>query len=324
MKSNYQHKKVIVFDLDGTLAESKQPLDEEMATLLGQLIDRGYYVAVMSGGSFEQYRNQFLTSLSFSPAQYKKLLLLPTSGASLYHYQPESLLQWEVVYLSEIPEADRQAITAALSEIITTLKLEPTEQYGELIEDRRTQITYSGLGQQAPLTKKEHWDPDQKKRMHVVSLFSKKFPNFTAHIGGLTSVDITQQGIDKAYGIKKLSAHIHVPINNIVFVGDALFRGGNDEAVRASGVDCIAVDSVEKTKDTIRSFIAVDDTIVEPSRLKLFIEIIFLLMAIAIMIIAGMTIYVKNKIAEQKSQVPIQQKEAGEPLGTRIPLPPTH
>jgi len=35
---------------------------------------------------------------------------------------------------------------------------------GELIEDRGSQITYSGLGQFAPLAEKVKWDPDFSKR----------------------------------------------------------------------------------------------------------------------------------------------------------------
>jgi hydroxymethylpyrimidine pyrophosphatase-like HAD family hydrolase len=47
-------KKLIVFDLDGTLAESKSSLDTEMSTLLHNLI-RIVKVAVISGGDWPQF-----------------------------------------------------------------------------------------------------------------------------------------------------------------------------------------------------------------------------------------------------------------------------
>ena len=42
-------KRLIAFDLDGTLALSKQALDDEMADLLGQLTDVAM-VDIISGG----------------------------------------------------------------------------------------------------------------------------------------------------------------------------------------------------------------------------------------------------------------------------------
>lgn len=52
-------KKLIVFDLDGTLAESKSPLDAEMAKLLGALLGV-VKVAVISGGNWPQFENNCL------------------------------------------------------------------------------------------------------------------------------------------------------------------------------------------------------------------------------------------------------------------------
>ncbi|MDB2497399.1 hypothetical protein N9X25_09665 [Verrucomicrobiales bacterium] len=48
-------KKLIVFDLDGTLAESKSPLDEEMAALLCLLLSL-IKVAIISGGDWTQFK----------------------------------------------------------------------------------------------------------------------------------------------------------------------------------------------------------------------------------------------------------------------------
>lgn len=61
-------KKLIVFDLDGTLAESKSPLDVEMATLLGTLLSL-VKVAIISGGDWPQFEKQVLRS-SLSQSNY--------------------------------------------------------------------------------------------------------------------------------------------------------------------------------------------------------------------------------------------------------------
>ena len=55
-------KKLIVFDLDGTLAESKSSLDAEMSTLLHDLLGV-VKVAVISGGDWPQFEKQVLSHL---------------------------------------------------------------------------------------------------------------------------------------------------------------------------------------------------------------------------------------------------------------------
>lgn len=68
-------KKLIVFDLDGTLAESKSPLDTEMSTLLGALLGI-VKVAVVSGGNWPQFEKQLLSNLPHD-AHLKNLSILP-------------------------------------------------------------------------------------------------------------------------------------------------------------------------------------------------------------------------------------------------------
>ena len=73
-------KRLIVFDLDGTLAESKSPLDAEMATLLGQLL-AAVPVAIISGGDWPQFATQLLTGLA-RDAPTANLSLLPPAVPS--------------------------------------------------------------------------------------------------------------------------------------------------------------------------------------------------------------------------------------------------
>jgi hypothetical protein len=66
-------KKLIAFDLDGTLASSKSPLHDDMVLQLSELLSHKQ-VCVISGGKFEQFEKQILNSLSNEP----KLLLNTT------------------------------------------------------------------------------------------------------------------------------------------------------------------------------------------------------------------------------------------------------
>lgn len=246
-----ENKKVIIFDLDGTLAVSKQPLTPKMSGLLKKLMDN-YTVAVISGGFFEQYQKQFLYSLNASKEEYEKLILLPTSGTTMYKYVENS---WKEIYCNEIAEDEKEKIISYFNYALEYFNLIPELTYGKLIEDRRTQITYSGLGQEAPVEAKKIWDPTGEKRIKIIDYLKDKLPNYSIRFGGMTSIDVTKQGIDKAYGIRKLVEHLNIPVEQMVFVGDALQKGGNDYPARETGVDCVEVADPSDTEKYIESII---------------------------------------------------------------------
>lgn len=239
------NKKVIVFDLDGTLAQSKQKIDREMCNLLEELIKKQFFIAIMSGGSFLQYKNQLLPYLNLENEQLKKIILLPTSGATMYVHDGRD---WQIAYQELLKDGEIKSIKSALEKSMKLASIEDDKKYGDVIENRGTQITFSGLGQNAPLSEKMLWDPNQQKRKKIVFYFLQILDDFNIQIGGTTSIDITKKNIDKSFGIHKLSDQLKIRINDMVFVGDSLFPGGNDEPVRKSGIDCVSVKSVEETK----------------------------------------------------------------------------
>lgn len=235
--------RLIIFDLDSTLAYSKQPLEDEMAALLETLLEQTQ-VGIMSGASWEQYQAQVLPYLT-PQTKRNKLLLAPTSGAAMYVYKQDT---WEVAYSCAFTEKEVQEIRNAFTTALTQTGFDPdTPSYGPRIGNRETQVSFSALGQEAPLEKKKVWDPDHKKRETIVSHLTPLLPRFDIHIGGTTSIDITRRGIDKAYGIRQMCCHTGIPINEMLYVGDALYEGGNDAAVFETG---IATHGVESPKDT--------------------------------------------------------------------------
>jgi hydroxymethylpyrimidine pyrophosphatase-like HAD family hydrolase len=97
------------------------------------------------------------------------------------------------------------------------------QTWGEVIEDRGSQITFSALGQQAPIEEKKKWDADFAKRQRMKALLDKLIPEFSVRLGGTTSVNVTKPGIDKAYGIRKLRDTLGITIREMLFVGDPYF-----------------------------------------------------------------------------------------------------
>ena len=243
-------KKLVVFDLDGTLAESKSAIDPEMAQLLEHLLGL-VRVAVISGGAWEQFDKQVLAYLRHDE-RLRNLSLLPTCGTRFYRYGSG----WELLYAEDFTEVERKKIVDSLQQTITSTGGNPERVWGELIEDRGSQITFSALGQLAPLEAKKKWDPDFVKRKKLESVLETLIPEFSVHLGGATSIDVTQHGIDKAYGIRKLRDILRIPIDEMIFIGDAIFPGGNDYPAKEAGALSIEVKDPHETKRVIEAIVA--------------------------------------------------------------------
>jgi len=243
-------KSLLVFDLDGTLAASKAAIDPEMATLLSALL-AVVKVAIISGGDLPQFEAQVLAHLP-QDERLRNLSLLPTCGTRFLQYADG----WHELYAENLSTGQKQKIIAALNAAVAAAGIHVDRTWGEQVEDRESQITYSALGQQAPLDAKSVWDPDFAKRQKIKSFLDVSLPDFSVRLGGSTSIDITLPGIDKAYGIRKLRDILGIPIDDMIYVGDALFPGGNDYPVRSTGAVCIQVANPDETKRVIETVIA--------------------------------------------------------------------
>ena len=243
-------KKLIVFDLDGTLAESKSAIDVKMAQLFDSLLTV-VRIAVISGGTWPQFQRQLVARLSRGECM-KNLSLLPTCGTKFY----QCTADWDLLYSEDFTVAERQKIIASLRATIDSAVCKPEKVWGEVIEDRGSQITFSALGQQAPLEEKKKWDPQFTRRKQLQAVLETLIPEFCVRLGGATSIDVTRQGIDKAYGIRKLRDILHIAIDEMIFVGDAIFPGGNDYPAKEAGVLSIEVRDPHETKRVIETLVA--------------------------------------------------------------------
>ena len=243
-------KKLIVFDLDGTLAESKSSLDAEMSALLSKLLGV-VKVAVISGGDWPQFEKQLLSNFPHDN-RLKNLSLLPTCGTKYYEY----VVNWEKIYSEDFTACEKGEIISSLKQTIESSGFKAAKVWGDVIEDRGSQITFSALGQQAPIEEKKKWDPDFKKRKQMKERLDQLIPEFSVRLGGTTSVDITKPGIDKAYGIGKLRDTLGIAIKEMIFVGDALFPGGNDYPAKEAGALSIQVRDPDESKRVIEAIIA--------------------------------------------------------------------
>jgi phosphomannomutase len=243
-------KQLIVFDLDGTLAESKSAVDPEMSGLLHDLLGI-VKVAVISGGDWPQFEKQLLPNLP-DDERLVNLSLLPTCGTKFYQYSGV----WEKLYEEDFTGEEREKVLSSLKQAIGVADFKIERIWGEQVEDRGSQITFSALGQQAPLEAKTKWDADLTKRKKLKSILDKLIPEFSVRTGGSTSIDITKPGIDKAYGIGKLRDLLGIPVQQMTYIGDALYVGGNDYPAETAGVDCISVKDPNDTKRVVQTIIS--------------------------------------------------------------------
>jgi HAD superfamily hydrolase (TIGR01484 family) len=245
--------KLVAFDLDGTLAESKQRMSFEMGERLAQLLIR-MPVAVMSGAGFPQFEKQFLPALP-SDARLERLYLFPDNAAQCYTFEAG---RWRIRYNNAFTQKEREHILKELTEALAEVGLQdaPVRVWGERIEDRGAEIVFSGLGQEAPLEEKKLWDPTGLKRKKLRDVLERRLPEYSEAMGGITSVDITRKGINKAYGIKQLAGLSGISVSEMLYVGDALQEGGNDAVVIESGVKTRAVFGPEETAKLIDEIIA--------------------------------------------------------------------
>jgi phosphomannomutase len=248
-------KKVVAFDLDGTLAESKSALTDRMAELLNQLLEK-FHVCVISGGKFGQFEKQLLANLKADPSKLEKLHLMPTCGTRYYVFDIAKG-DWKLVYAEDFAESEKKKIIKALNDGIDKLDMRETKPWGDLIEDRGSQITFSALGQEAPVDAKEAWDPDNSKKAKLRDAVAELIPEFEVRTGGTTSIDITKLGIDKAYGMQKLMDMLDINKEEILFMGDRLNEGGNDYPVKAMGIDSLEVSRWEDTALAVQAIVHV-------------------------------------------------------------------
>jgi phosphomannomutase len=238
-------KKIIAFDLDDTLCVAKSAIPTQISQLMGALLDN-YEVCVISGGNLTQFKLQVLNQLNVPAENLTKLHLMPTCGTQYYRYNSEAQ-DWDQQYANNLTDEQKVRATNALMESAKKLGLWTEKPYGEVIEDRGSQVTLSALGQQAPAEEKYAWDPTGEKKLAIRDAVAPLVPDLEARAGGTTSVDVTLKGVDKAYGMKHLIDATGVSMEEILFIGDKLEEGGNDYPVKAMGIDSIAV---EKWQDT--------------------------------------------------------------------------
>lgn len=247
-------KKVLAFDMDDTIAITKSPISDRMATAFNNILDN-FDICIISGGKYELFKKQFISRIDAEPSKLNRIHLMPTCGTRYYRFD-EKLNEWALQYAEDLTVDEKAKIAQVLEESAKEAGYWPENPAGEIIEDRDSQITYSALGQEATAEDKYAWDPDGAKRMTIRELALEKIPELEIRLGGTTSIDVTRKGIDKAHGMRKLMEANGFEKEDILFFGDKLQEGGNDYPVKGFGIDSIEVTRWEDTANCLESIVS--------------------------------------------------------------------
>ena len=237
-------KDIVIFDLHGTLADSRVPISDKMAGYLKQLL-KVKILAVVSGSTYQQFETELLKPLG--DCDFSRLSLFPSEATEFYSWYRT----WHRIYAIELMESEIQKIREAFNKVCRAVGFLPKDTFGETLMTRGGQVTYSALGFDAPLEAKKGWDISLAKRLVLKDKLAELLPNYDISIGGFTSVNVNHKGMGKVNCIKEMCRRNNCNIDSIFYVGNEFYEGGDDLPVKEMGVDCAEVTSPLDTEALI-------------------------------------------------------------------------
>ncbi|MCA9363131.1 HAD-IIB family hydrolase [Candidatus Kaiserbacteria bacterium] len=206
----YKH---LFFDMDMTIAPARLPILPEMFELLSSLSED---IIIVSGQTAEKIAWQ----TNNLPAFY-----LGNNGN--HAFSPTGKELWKNPNLNN---KEREEILAHTDKLKVLLDFIPNEDWSP-VEDRGSQITFSPIGNTAPVELKKQFDPDRSKRMTMMKKVPFISETIMMKIGGSTSFDYFPIKGHKGSNVAKLIKLMNWNKDDCVYYGDGLYQGGNDEVV---------------------------------------------------------------------------------------------
>lgn len=223
---SYRH---LFFDLDGTVTPSRSSIEPSMAEILNTVLESGRDVIIVSGAEVKQ---------ALSQTNNMPFVYLGQNGNHA-HDEKEKRDLWREYLTDE----EKEEVLAHIRSIPRTWQV-PDEN--DLVEDRHSQISYSLLGHHADKAQKAAFDPKGALRQELLQKYPFVSDSMQVVIGGTTCFDYIKKGFHKGRNVSKLITERGWKKEECVYVGDALYPGGNDETV----VGVVDTQSIENPRGT--------------------------------------------------------------------------
>ena len=243
--------KALIFDMDGTLTEPRQPISNEMIEVLRKL-PNSYKKYLVTGSDMakveEQIPVEFLLSFFDKVFACNGTRVFNTNLDLDDESRPaEPELIHKVNLIDFYSEADLNHIVNTLLKLAheTHTKIKT----GTFVEWRESQINFSVVGRNCTSLQREDyvkWDNKSKERKKLVEQLENKFQGWglSFRLGGQISIDVTRQGWDKSYAFDNIAEKPE----DCVYFGDKIVPGGNDFDI---AVLCGKYHDIQHVADTI-------------------------------------------------------------------------
>lgn len=221
--------KVVAMDLDGTLTQHKQPLDEAHREALYNLARR-YKLLMVGAGQVGRIFNQMeqfpIDIIGNYGLQYGK-----------YNADTESM---DIIRDLQFP-IDKDSVEKRITGLRE--KFGYTDYAGGNVEFHPSGcITFPILGTKAKPEDKLAFDPDRTKRRKIYDEVAAAFSEYTVFVGGSSSFDMAPMPYNKYYALDAYCGENNLKHENVVYIGDDYGLGGNDESVYKSDFPYLTID----------------------------------------------------------------------------------
>lgn len=229
-------KKLLCFDLDGTLTQHRSPLEKENRNLLDKL-SKKYKIIMVGAGN--------------APRIYEQMGEYPIDIIANYGMQESKMIDGKFTIIREEKSNPDKAY---FIEKIAYLrqKYGYTEFKGETVEFHSTgMVTFPLLGTKAEIKDKIAFDPTREKRKVLYPEVLELFPEYTVFIGGSSSFDFTAKKYNKYDAIMTYAKANGYQKEEILYIGDDFGDGGGDSHIRLGGMDYIEITDYRKTAEAL-------------------------------------------------------------------------
>lgn len=233
-------KKLICFDLDGTLTQHRSKLESENRAVLDQLKEK-YKVIMVGAGN--------------APRIYAQMCEYPIDIIGNYGMQESKMVGGEFKIVREdTAHPDKEFFVKNIEYL--RKKYGYTQYKGESVEFHASgMVTFPLLGTKADLADKLAFDPTRQKRKVLYPEVCEIFKDYTVYIGGSSSFDFSGKRYNKYDAIMRYAAENGYTKGEILYVGDDFADGGGDSHIRLGNMDYIEIDDYRNLKTRLAEYL---------------------------------------------------------------------
>ena len=228
---------IVLFDMDGTLTEPREMMQENMVKAIFQLLSKTEFeVGIVTGSGFDYVLQQCAPLFDWSVVDTRRIHIFPCYGTKVFKWNTK-IGAYENTYAVDMTnKLGRDNYNTILSSCLKYQSL-ISKDYdlpytGTFFHYRGSMLNWCPIGRNANSGERLLWveaDEQHKIREHFLKLLVKDIDDAgisaTVALGGSTSFDIYPDGWDKTYVTKHLQDY------NMFFIGDKCTGTGNDRAL---------------------------------------------------------------------------------------------